>query len=168
MPGLLILSNYELVSTYQLFFIPLSLLYSSWLLVSNILFPTSIRSMFIILHEWDHVVFVFLCLFISFDVMIASLLHVTMDRISFYGWIVFHYLCISPFLWFWGLNTGPKPWATPPALYLCFFQHRVSCTICRGWLWNRVLLVFASSIARIIAMSHWYVAWYQWKKIWTH
>jgi hypothetical protein len=34
---------------------------------------------------------------------------------------------------YWGLNSGPIPWATPPALF-CegFFQERVLWTVCLG------------------------------------
>jgi hypothetical protein len=32
------------------------------------------------------------------------------------------------------LNSGPSPWATPPALFLWrVFQNKVSWTICLGW-----------------------------------
>jgi hypothetical protein len=35
------------------------------------------------------------------------------------------------FLWYWGLNSEPSPWATPPALFLWrVFEDRVSRTIC--------------------------------------
>jgi hypothetical protein len=40
-------------------------------------------------------------------------------------------------LWYWDLNSGPIPWATPPALFcVCngFFQDRFSGTICLVWL----------------------------------
>jgi hypothetical protein len=37
------------------------------------------------------------------------------------------------FLWYWGSNSGPSPWATPPALF-CegFYSDRVSRIICLG------------------------------------
>jgi hypothetical protein len=47
------------------------------------------------------------------------------------------------YLRYWGLNSGPTPWATPSAPpFFCegFFWDRVSWTICPGWLWNSILL----------------------------
>jgi hypothetical protein len=41
------------------------------------------------------------------------------------------------FLWYWDLNSGPSPWATPPVLFLWkAFQDRVLWTIYLGWLWS--------------------------------
>jgi hypothetical protein len=55
----------------------------------------------------------------------------------------------------WGLNSGPSLWATPPALFLWrVFQHRVSWTICLGWLPTTILLISASWVTRITGMSH--------------
>jgi hypothetical protein len=53
-----------------------------------------------------------------------------------------------------GLNSGPTPWVTPPALF-CegFFQDRVSQTICPGWLPTEILLISASWVAKIIGVS---------------
>jgi hypothetical protein len=58
-------------------------------------------------------------------------------------------------LWYWGLNSGPTPQATPPALF-CegFFQDRVSQTIYLGSLQTSILLISAS----IIGVSHWHLA----------
>jgi hypothetical protein len=54
------------------------------------------------------------------------------------------------------LNSGPSPWATPPALFLWrIFWDRVSWTICLGWFRTAILLVSASWVARIIGVSHW-------------
>jgi hypothetical protein len=53
-------------------------------------------------------------------------------------------------VWYWCLNSGPTPWATPPAL----FGDSVSQTICLGWLQTAILLMFASWVARITGMSH--------------
>jgi hypothetical protein len=59
------------------------------------------------------------------------------------------------FFWYWNLNSGPTPWATPPALF-CegFFWERNLWTICLGWLWPAILLISASWVARIIGASH--------------
>jgi hypothetical protein len=57
---------------------------------------------------------------------------------------------------YWGLNSGPSPWATPPALFCegCF-QVRVSWTICPGWLWTSILLISAAWVPRITGVSYW-------------
>jgi hypothetical protein len=56
---------------------------------------------------------------------------------------------------YWGLNSGPTPWATPAALFLCeFFLDRVSCTISQSWLWTSILPISASSAARNIGVSN--------------
>jgi hypothetical protein len=58
-------------------------------------------------------------------------------------------------LWYWGLNSGPSPWATPPALFLWrVFRDRVLQTICSGWLQTVILLISASWAAGITGMSH--------------
>jgi hypothetical protein len=57
------------------------------------------------------------------------------------------------------LNSGPAPWATPPALFCDgFFQDRGSWTICLGWLRTVILLISASWVARVIGVSHWHPA----------
>jgi hypothetical protein len=57
--------------------------------------------------------------------------------------------------WYWGLNSGPTPWATLPTLFCDgFFWDRVSRTICQGWLWTMILQISASWVARIIGVSH--------------
>jgi hypothetical protein len=72
-------------------------------------------------------------------------------------WLI--WLCFF-FFQYWGLNSGPMPWATPPALFLWrVFQDRVSRTICLGWLWTAILLISASWVARITVMSHQRLAW---------
>jgi hypothetical protein len=59
-----------------------------------------------------------------------------------------------------GLNSGPSPWDTPPALFLWrVFQDRVLWTICLGWFWTVILLISTSWVARIIGVSHWCLAW---------
>jgi hypothetical protein len=60
------------------------------------------------------------------------------------------------FLQCWGLNSGPTPWATPPALFLWFFffWNRVLQTICLGWLQTTIPLISASWVARITGVSH--------------
>jgi hypothetical protein len=50
------------------------------------------------------------------------------------------------FLWYWGLNSGPTLWATPPALF-CEGSQIV------------ILLISASCIARIRSASPWQLAW---------
>jgi hypothetical protein len=59
------------------------------------------------------------------------------------------------FLWFWGLNSGPSPWTTPPALF-CeeFFEIGTCVTICLGWLRTVILLIPASWVGRITGVSH--------------
>jgi hypothetical protein len=42
--------------------------------------------------------------------------------------------------------------------FVCYFQDRVSQTICPGWLRTTVLLIAASQVARIIGVSHWHPA----------
>jgi hypothetical protein len=60
------------------------------------------------------------------------------------------------FFRYWGLNSGPTPQATPPALFCDgFLQDRASRTICPGWLWTVSLLISASWVARITGVSHW-------------
>jgi hypothetical protein len=53
-------------------------------------------------------------------------------------------------LQYWGLSSGPTPWATPPAPF-CegSFQDRVLRTVCLGW-----LLISASWVAGITGVSH--------------
>jgi hypothetical protein len=59
------------------------------------------------------------------------------------------------FLLYWGLNSGPIPWATLPALFWeRFFWDRVSQTICLGWLWTMILLISASCNPRFTGISH--------------
>jgi hypothetical protein len=60
------------------------------------------------------------------------------------------------FLWCWGLNSGPSPWATPPALFLWrVLRDRVLWTICPGWPQTSILLISASWAAGITGVSHW-------------
>jgi hypothetical protein len=57
------------------------------------------------------------------------------------------------------LNSGPSPWAPPPALFCKgFFWDRVSWTICPGWLQTTSLLISASWVARITGTSQWCLA----------
>jgi hypothetical protein len=52
------------------------------------------------------------------------------------------------FLQYWVLNSGPTPWATPPAFFCAgFFQDRISQTICPGWLWTMIFLISTSWVA---------------------
>jgi hypothetical protein len=56
--------------------------------------------------------------------------------------------------WYWGLNSGPKPWATPPALFWEGFFRVRSSRICRGWLRNFILLLISASwVAGITGVS---------------
>jgi hypothetical protein len=58
-------------------------------------------------------------------------------------------------LWYWGLNSGPSAWATLPALFLWrVFKIGSHGTICSGWLWTEILLIFASWVARITGVSY--------------
>jgi hypothetical protein len=41
----------------------------------------------------------------------------------------------------------------PSLFYVGYFQHRVSRTVCQGWLWTSILLISATSVARIIVWS---------------
>jgi hypothetical protein len=54
------------------------------------------------------------------------------------------------------LSRCSTTWSTLPAL-LCvaYFQDRVSQTLCPVWLQTTTLLITASWVARIIALSHW-------------
>jgi hypothetical protein len=59
------------------------------------------------------------------------------------------------FIWYWVLNSGPAPWATPPVLFCDgFFHNRVSRTICPAWLWTTILLLSAFWVVRITGVSH--------------
>jgi hypothetical protein len=64
----------------------------------------------------------------------------------------------SSFFWqYWGLNSRPTPWATPPALFCDgFFQNRVSRTICPSWFWTAILLITTSQVARISGVTRWH------------
>jgi hypothetical protein len=81
------------------------------------------------------------------------------------------------FVWYWGLNSGPTPWTTPPTL-LCEGSHG---TICPGWLGtaiprnylprlasNRNPLISASWVARITGVSHQCPAHVSRLNIWTN
>jgi hypothetical protein len=68
------------------------------------------------------------------------------------------YLFFFPFSFFCSTgawNSGPTPWATPPALFVkVSFWDTVSQTICPGWLQTMILQMSASWVARIIGVSH--------------
>jgi hypothetical protein len=71
------------------------------------------------------------------------------------------YFVLLLFLWYWGLNSGPTPWATPLTTFWDgAFQDKVSWTIFPGWLCTMILLISASWVARIIGVSHWCLAGY--------
>jgi hypothetical protein len=49
------------------------------------------------------------------------------------------------------------PWVTPPALFvLGIFEIGSRELICLGWLWNAIVLISASSVARITGVSQWH------------
>jgi hypothetical protein len=76
--------------------------------------------------------------------------------------LTFWHFYLFIFLQCWGLNWGSSPWATPPA-HFCFeyFRDRVSWAICPGWLWNTILLISASWVARITGVSYQHPATFQ-------
>jgi hypothetical protein len=77
-------------------------------------------------------------------------------QLYFLTWIILLLLFI---LQYWGLNSGPSPWATPPALFLWrAFWDRVSRTICPGWLQTKSLLINTSWEAWITGVSHQHLA----------
>jgi hypothetical protein len=60
------------------------------------------------------------------------------------------------FLWYWGLELRPTPWATLPALFCNeFFPDRILWSIRPGWLLTQTLLICASWVARITCVRHW-------------
>jgi hypothetical protein len=62
------------------------------------------------------------------------------------------FLCV----WYQSLNSGPIPWATPPALFvLGIFEIGSHEFICPVWLRTAILLISASWVARITGVSHW-------------
>jgi hypothetical protein len=68
----------------------------------------------------------------------------------------------NSFLQYWGLNSGPSPWAIYQSFFCDrFFQDRLSWTICPGWLWTAIHLISVSWVARIIGMSHWHLGNWQ-------
>jgi hypothetical protein len=72
--------------------------------------------------------------------------------------VLLFFVCLLSifFLWYWGLNSGPTPWATHQPFFCDgYFQDRFSWTICLGWLWTAILLISASWVARITDVSHW-------------
>jgi hypothetical protein len=80
----------------------------------------------------------------------------TLNRVQFAGSSSKHTsTLLFFFLQYWGLNSEPSPWATPPALFFCdgFFWDRVSRTVWLGWLRTPVLLISASWVAGITDVS---------------
>jgi hypothetical protein len=45
-------------------------------------------------------------------------------------------------------------WATPPILFVEYFQDRVSRTICPGWPWTAILLISEPWVARITGVNY--------------
>jgi hypothetical protein len=73
--------------------------------------------------------------------------------------LIYSFLYYYYYLWYWGLTSGPSPWATPPALFFWrVFWDGSHGTICPGCLWTTVLLVSASWVTRITGVSHRYLA----------
>jgi hypothetical protein len=71
-------------------------------------------------------------------------------------WVFFLCVCV----WYWGLNLGPTPWATLPALFvLGIFEIGSQGLICLGCLQSVIPLISASWVARIIGVSHWHLAY---------
>jgi hypothetical protein len=59
------------------------------------------------------------------------------------------------FLRYWGLNSGPSPWAIPPALFVIgfFFEIGFCELFALGWLRTSILLISASWVARVTGVS---------------
>jgi hypothetical protein len=59
------------------------------------------------------------------------------------------------FFWqYWGFNSGPSHWATPPVLFLWrVFWDKVLQNY-PGWLQTAILLITAPWVARITGVSH--------------
>jgi hypothetical protein len=62
---------------------------------------------------------------------------------------------LKNFLQHWGLNSGPAPWAIPPAIFLMGGLSRQGLTNnWPVWLWTWMLPISASWVARTIGESH--------------
>jgi hypothetical protein len=58
-------------------------------------------------------------------------------------------------LWYWGLNSGPTPWATPLTVFVrVFFKIGSLRIICLGWLQTAIFMISASWVDRITGVSH--------------
>jgi hypothetical protein len=90
-------------------------------------------------------------------VFLCHSLTMIVQQILFFLW--YSMLFKKKLLQYWDLHSGPTPWATAPA-FVCdgFFQYRISWTIFPGWLRTKILLISASSIARITGVNHWHLA----------
>jgi hypothetical protein len=65
------------------------------------------------------------------------------------------------FFQYWGLNSGPSPWTTLPALFVMgIFEIGLS-NYCPGWLQTMILLISVSWLTRITGVSHWCPAKFQ-------
>jgi hypothetical protein len=88
------------------------------------------------------------CITKRYELIICHILVKKYDRIPFM--YLFIYLLL-----YWGMNSGPSPWATLLALFCDgYFLYRVLWTICLDWLRTLILLVSAFWVARIIGVSH--------------
>jgi hypothetical protein len=63
---------------------------------------------------------------------------------------IFFFFFLYLFIACWGLNSGPTPWATLPALFFVmgFFKIGSLEIICLDWLWTVIFLVSASWVGR--------------------
>jgi hypothetical protein len=68
---------------------------------------------------------------------------------------------------YWGMNSGPPPWAIAPALfYDGFCWDRVSELFCPTCLRSIIILISASCVANITCVSHCGAASEGFKPIW--
>jgi hypothetical protein len=72
----------------------------------------------------------------------------------------FYFILFYLFLWYWGLNSGPTPRATPPAPFCdgYFLRQSLSWTVFPGLTLTTDPPDLCSWVARITGMSHWCLA----------
>jgi hypothetical protein len=101
----------------------------------------------------------FLMLLISTNLLLLSFLSTNIQWTFFF----FLFFFCGTGVWTQGLHLEPlhQPflWFV---LFCLFFQDRVFWTICPGWLPAAILLISASSVARITGMSYQQEFWYLW------
>jgi hypothetical protein len=107
------------------------------------------------LHEIYSYVSVCVCIILRrLAILIFSLLTQNYSTLMY----VCMYVCIY-LLQFWGLNSGPSPRATPPALFCDVLSWEKGLrTVCPSWPQSMILLISASWVARITGVSHWLLA----------